>query len=318
MGIISGFLRGAGQGAAQAGQMLLQDKLMKERDEANYLRDATLKSGLQTQDQEFRGEMELSRQKNLQGLQDERIGADVKTAEELAGTNKDAAKLLAESRERIAEWNAKGKDTTTAQEKNIRYLMSEEGGGLDRQQAIVLTFPEATIEHTDPNGNTSVTERQLDGSLKSIATIQQNDQDLPEVVPEGDEVSRTKATKEERQAESNLFNSESGNDDDWIPGNEKGPNHKDIKESSSAKLRAGVKPGEPWPADHPNNPNRETETEAPGLIGSEAAAGKESKVIKTEQGEQSYTFEQFATAMRRQHGRGATKKAIQETWDSIK
>jgi hypothetical protein len=315
MGIISGFLRGAGQGAAQAGQMLLQDKLMKERDEANYLRDATLKSGLQTQDQEFRGEMELSRQKNLRTLQDERIGSDVKSAEELAGTNKDAAKLLAESRERIAEWNAKGTNTLTSQQKNIRYLMSEEGGGLSRQEAVVLTFPEATIEHTDPNGNITVVERQLGGGLKSIATIQQNDQDLPEVVPEGDEVSRTKATKEERQAESNLFNSESGNDDDWIPGNEKGPNHKDIKESSSAKLRAGVKPGEPWPADHPDNPNK---TETPGLIGSEAAASKESKVIKTEQGEQSYTFEQFATAMRRQHGRGATKKAIQETWDSIK
>jgi len=46
-GIISGFLAGAGRGAGQAGQMLLADKLVTEREEANFLRESSLRHGLQ-------------------------------------------------------------------------------------------------------------------------------------------------------------------------------------------------------------------------------------------------------------------------------
>lgn len=52
-GIIAGFLNGAGQGAAIAGQMMLADKLAKEREEANFLRDSALKVKLQTSSQEY-------------------------------------------------------------------------------------------------------------------------------------------------------------------------------------------------------------------------------------------------------------------------
>jgi len=52
-GIIAGFLNGAGQGAAIAGQMMLADKLATEREEANFLRDSALKMKLQTSSQEY-------------------------------------------------------------------------------------------------------------------------------------------------------------------------------------------------------------------------------------------------------------------------
>jgi hypothetical protein len=45
-GIISGFLKGAGQATGEAGKMMLADQLAKERDEANWLRDSSLRKDL--------------------------------------------------------------------------------------------------------------------------------------------------------------------------------------------------------------------------------------------------------------------------------
>jgi hypothetical protein len=53
MGLISGFVGGVGRGAAQAGAMVLSDKLAKERDEANFLRDSQLRTDLQSDRHQF-------------------------------------------------------------------------------------------------------------------------------------------------------------------------------------------------------------------------------------------------------------------------
>jgi hypothetical protein len=61
MGIISGFLGGAGRGAAQAGQLLLADKLAKERSEADFLRDSALRKDLQADRQTFLSDAQATR-----------------------------------------------------------------------------------------------------------------------------------------------------------------------------------------------------------------------------------------------------------------
>jgi len=54
MGLISSFLGSAGNAAAKAGQMMMADKIARERDEANALRDNALKGSAVAEDREFK------------------------------------------------------------------------------------------------------------------------------------------------------------------------------------------------------------------------------------------------------------------------
>ncbi len=53
MGIIAGFLGGAAAGAADAGRIMLIDKLQKERAEADALRESELRTSLQSDQQSY-------------------------------------------------------------------------------------------------------------------------------------------------------------------------------------------------------------------------------------------------------------------------
>ena len=54
MGLISGFLGAAGKATADAGRMLFTDKIAREREEANFLRDSALKGSMATEEREFK------------------------------------------------------------------------------------------------------------------------------------------------------------------------------------------------------------------------------------------------------------------------
>jgi hypothetical protein len=88
-GIISGFLKGAGQAAGEAGTMMLADQLAKERDEANWLRDSSL-----------RKDLAAARQGHLSGENKKRREYDTTSA-----TTEDERRVLA----------AKTKSTTDAE-----------------------------------------------------------------------------------------------------------------------------------------------------------------------------------------------------------
>jgi hypothetical protein len=102
-GIISGFLGGAGRGAAQAGQMLLADKLIKEREEANFLRDSQLRADLQASRQDF-----------MSGLQTERIESDDARSAAAAKSDAETARL---NREADAEQKRLDREHETAESK---------------------------------------------------------------------------------------------------------------------------------------------------------------------------------------------------------
>lgn len=93
MGVISGFLGGTGKAAAQAGQMLFTDKIARERDEANFLRDSALKGGMAAEEREFKSSE--AEKRDVAAMERTKYTADVK-AKKGGGTTsiKDAAELV--------------------------------------------------------------------------------------------------------------------------------------------------------------------------------------------------------------------------------
>lgn len=97
MGIISGFLGGAGRGTAEFGQIMLMDKLTKERDEANHLRNMELNKG----QQEFTAEENRKGREFKQKLEDTKAsgGTDkIRNAQNLMsqGYPKDVSNAVAQ------------------------------------------------------------------------------------------------------------------------------------------------------------------------------------------------------------------------------
>jgi len=50
MGIVSGFIGAAGKATADAGRLMFADKIAREREEANFLRDSALKKTITAED----------------------------------------------------------------------------------------------------------------------------------------------------------------------------------------------------------------------------------------------------------------------------
>lgn len=101
-GIIAGFLGGGANAMADVGKMLLSNQLIKERDEANFLRDSELRKTLAEEDRDFRAtEAEKGRT-----AADTRAGEERKSREKIAADRIKSAESEGEkdraSRERIA------------------------------------------------------------------------------------------------------------------------------------------------------------------------------------------------------------------------
>ena len=92
-GIISGFLSGAGKGMAQAGQMMFADKIAKEREEANFLRDSALKGSMATEEREFKSSE--AEKRDAAAMERTKYTADTKASLKSGDTTniKDAAAL---------------------------------------------------------------------------------------------------------------------------------------------------------------------------------------------------------------------------------
>jgi Rieske Fe-S protein len=131
MGLISGFISGTGKGMAQAGQMLFADKIAKEREESNFLRDSALKKTMAVEEREFKSSE--AEKRDVAAMERTKYTSDTKAAAE----------------------KAKGAGSTS-QIKNMKYLMTEAGGKKSLNEAVMLAFPGAKIKATDKEGNISV------------------------------------------------------------------------------------------------------------------------------------------------------------------
>lgn len=226
MGIISGFLGGAGNAMADAGKMLFADKLSKERAEADFLRDSELKKGMATEEREYKsGESEKER--------------EFKSSE---GAARDKAAL--ERTQYTADTKAKAagdkENKPTSQIKNIRFLMSKEGGGNSIEESVQLTFPQATIKHTDPEGNQIVVVKTKDGhkEIGKITTDAKGDQKW---LPAGETMEKP-ITGKDLKTKAAAMSKEEGTDKDWIPFNERGSKDPEVR-AALEEERKTKKPG---------------------------------------------------------------------------
>ena len=83
-GIIAGFLGGAAKGMADAGKMLLADKLASERDEADFLRRSELRKLETGASQEFTTSERLSGQEYQSGENKKKLASQEKIAKDRA------------------------------------------------------------------------------------------------------------------------------------------------------------------------------------------------------------------------------------------
>jgi len=139
MGIISGFISGSGKGMAQAGQMMFTDKIAKEREEANFLRDSALKGSMAVEEREFKSAE--AEKRDVAAMERTKYTADVKataaTKKDGRTTNiKDAAELVRQGYPKdIANAIAHGamkqiEDKETGDETLINSLTGKEVGRL--------------------------------------------------------------------------------------------------------------------------------------------------------------------------------------------
>ena len=237
-GIISGFLGGAGRGAAQAGQMLLSDKLIKEREEANFLRDSQLRTDLQASRQTFTKDLQTERIASDDARSaatiksaDDRSAATIASKEKEGGLNR---KNLLEIQKLKNKGAASSNDTSNI--KNLRFLMSKEGGSKSLRDALIASFPNATISHTDEEGNISVAVLSDEGGMESIGSYRVNDQGVPEFVKPGESTTKTIATKDDRKIVADMMNDEQDNNYAWTRVN---PNSPEVKDRSNKMLKEG-------------------------------------------------------------------------------
>lgn len=142
MGIVSGFLSGVGKASAKAGEMMFADKIVKEREEANFLRDSALKGSMAAEEREFKSS---EREAGQEFKSTEAEKRDVAALER--------TKYTADTKAKAAKEKGAG---STSQIKNMKFLMTEAGGKKPLNEAVMLAFPGAKIKATDKEGNISV------------------------------------------------------------------------------------------------------------------------------------------------------------------
>lgn len=133
-GIISGFLGGASNAMAEAGKMMLADKLTKEREEANFLRESELRKSMQQE-----GFRHTETQTQAQIDSREHVAEERLRSQELEGelnrqNRLDIANIGAAARVE----SASGKNATmTTKMKEVRDLV---GQGYPKDRAYSLVF----------------------------------------------------------------------------------------------------------------------------------------------------------------------------------
>lgn len=316
-GIIAGFLGGASAAMADAGKMMLADKLAKEREEANFLRESELRKALKADELGFTEEQNrLTREADQAKSEADRASRE-KIAEGRNKATLEAANIRAQ-----ATRESSGAAKPTNQQKNINDLINR---GWSEESAVAHVYPGATIKYDGPEGERVVVQRGKQiGDEKEIGRFMTNDRGAPEFVGLGDQPTRTKATKDQRKAIMEIWNSEGHEKNkalwfDWDL------NDKELKEFANDLVKSGqyeqyisgagtamegqnsnqaqgdAAPGSQGPAQ-----------DSPGLVGRQMP-GQEVKTINGRE----MNKQQFIEAMVARYGRDKMAQ-IEETWNSIK
>lgn len=282
-GIISGFLGGAAKGMADAGKLMFADKLAKEREEANFLRDSALKKTLQTDSQKFRStEAETDRTYKSSEAEIERKF----TATE--STKKDKAAL---ERSNVQADAKSGSNKPTNKSKNIDDLVRR---GLSQEEAIIKVYPGSIIKHTDVEGNISVAIPDgvgKDGKPKyrNILSTKTDKNGTSRWYNEGEEPEK-KITNKEKKVKAKEINEKEDNNWPWTKTGYKDPSvTKAIEEERKAKKGGGI-------------------------VGSKITKQTSSE-MKTV-GKNKMSKEDFIARMVKQHGE-SKRKEIEDTWKKL-
>jgi hypothetical protein len=199
-GIISGFLKGAGYGAAQAGEMLLRDKLAKERQEASDLRNAALRESTQKADHAFRTSERMEGQEFSTETEATRTE---NRATETALAVTDASKLQEQKDKAAMERQKYVTDNKTVNPQLIKYTTEK---GLE-QQGVLLDLG---------NGNYRI------------------------VHPQNGDVIEDKITKEELKNKAAQMNTEGNTEHNWVPWDEHGWGDSEVRDAVAKDKKKGV------------------------------------------------------------------------------
>jgi hypothetical protein len=156
-GIIRGFVAGAGKGMADVSQMLLADKLNKERDEANYLRDR-----------------EMNKDKQVYGTAEREAGqkfsAGQREAEQKHQSSETKKKLAADKENTLVSAGAKGAEKTTDYTKKVNEIMQDMG--VSRKVATIVADKGVTQTINNSDGTQTLMSLDLEsGVWKKESTV---------------------------------------------------------------------------------------------------------------------------------------------------
>jgi len=298
-GIIQGFIGGVGQGMADAGKMMLGDKLQKERDEADFLRRSELRKSENLADRKFRaGESELGRLHTTE------------TAETKAGTDADAAKLTASARKLETDLDRASKEKIADKKATALVKASENKGGADttnvRDAAALIAagYPKDmanAVAHgalkqikDEDTGDMVLVNALTNVPVGRLTTIGGKKQWLPE----GDLPENAEVTAKHRKAANTAASDKAGAfslDTTDFPST-KGDRKQWIRDESQRLA---------------NEERAGKQSKSPGIVSSQA--GGETKTVRGKQ----MTKQAFIAAMVKQHGQDKMAD-IEATWNSIK
>jgi hypothetical protein len=308
MGIISGFIKGSGYGAGQAGKMMLADKLAQERDEANFMRDSQLKRVLQTESQEHSSGLELSRQENLRTLQEERIDSDEGRDKVKIEADKESAKALGEINKEVARIRSSSKTSLTDKERNAATLI-EKGYPVDVANGVAFGAIEE-IKDAD-TGDMFLVNTLTNKKIGRMTTVNGR----PDYIPEGGQSDNAEVTAAHRALAKKRTNKRAkytNSDDTDFP--ETDGDRKAWRKQEEQRI-ANAERDE-------KNAGKETETKSTGIVGTEAetitdeefaddTGDKQTKMIEGRE----VTAREFLRLMKKEYPK-ATDAQIKATWEA--
>ena len=312
MGIISGFVKGAGNAAFEMGKMTLADKLAKERDEANFLRDSQLRTDMQdkrlahlsgendkrTAAEKERDELKVQAEKDRDA---EKVRTDAEAAETKTETDKEAAKALGEVNKEVARIRSTTSSNKLSEKEKNAAALIEKGYPSDIANGVAFNAIQE-IKDAD-TGDMFLVNTLTNTKIGTMTTVNGK----PTYIPEGDTSNDAQVTAAHKTLATKRMNERAGtfrSDDTDFPETE---GDRKAWRNQEAQRIANAERDEANKADE----KVDEKVEVGGIVESET--GAETKQF----GMKSYTFEEFSAAMKKTHGAAATPQALQETWDSI-
>ncbi len=277
-GVIAGFMGGLSKGMADAGKMLLFDKLETERDDANFLRDS-----------EFRKTERIAGEGYKTGAAKTLAKAKETETADLIKGRENVAKIGAKSRITAAGLSGGGTGTT-----NMRDAAALIAAGYPKDIANAIAHGGLKEIKDEDTGDMVLINALNNTPVGRLTTIGGKKQWLPEgELPENADVTakHRKAAKIAANEQAGLFSLDSTD----FPST-KGDKKQWIKDESQRLA---------------NEERGSKQTTPPGLVAGQAAGA--TKMV----GRQKMTKDQFVNIMLEKFGKDRMAE-IEETWKSIK